>query len=160
MVRVLSFQLNDELVGLRLDQVNEVVRVGDHVRMLGGAPQTVRGLMDVRGRVVTLLDTPVILGHPEGREQFGMYAAVLHEPGKGVGFVLPEKMEILELDEENLSDEANMDPFLEGVLGYGSENSEDAEQGFSLRISILSPEVILETCRDEVRSRFLTRKTL
>ena len=154
-MRALTFQAGGERIGLRLDYVHEVVRVDTKIRELGGAPPAIRGLLDVRGRVVTLLDTCVLLGSKAGLAEGEEFAAVLHEPGRGVGFLLPAEMEIQDMTGEILDDERGMDPFVEGVVECVLPESEETQ-----RIVLLNPSVILETCRDEVRSRFLTRAAM
>ena len=155
MVRALTFSFDEERIGIRLDHVHEVVRVSGEVRPLGGAPPAIRGLLDVRGRVVTLLDTPVLLGCPSKKGAFSRFVAVLHEPGRSVGLLLPEKLEILELEDGIIEDDRGMEPFVEAVL-EGAAEEEETELN---RVALLDPAVILATCRDEVRSRFLNRVT-
>jgi purine-binding chemotaxis protein CheW len=60
-VEIASFYLGDVLLGLPIDQVEEM---NHHFNLtpVPQAPQCVRGVMNLRGNVVTVIDLRVILG--------------------------------------------------------------------------------------------------
>lgn len=151
-MKTLAFSLASRRYGIRLHHVHEIVRVDDAPRSLPGAPRSVFGLMDVRGRVVTLLHTAEVLGGA-GHLPPGPHAAVLREPGRSVALTLPADMGIREiggdlvLEGENLDD----DPLLEGVVEGPDAGGE--------RLALIDPAAVLEACREEVRSAFLRRAT-
>lgn len=150
-MKALTFRSGEEWVGLRLDHVSRLVRVGRKIRRLLGAPPSIHGLVEVGGRVLTLLDTRILLGREASGSPRSEFAAILHNMGEGVGLLLPGDMEIRELGDELLDDERALDPYVEGVVATGPERRE--------RVALLDPGVMLATCRDDVRSRFLTRMT-
>ncbi|MBW2281702.1 MAG: chemotaxis protein CheW [Deltaproteobacteria bacterium] len=62
--RLCTFYLGDERYGIDILTVREVQR-GPVVTAVRGAHRAIRGLVNLRGRVVTVLDPAVQLGHDE-----------------------------------------------------------------------------------------------
>jgi purine-binding chemotaxis protein CheW len=63
--RVLVVQVQGRDYGIPVVQVREVVR-GERITRVPGAPPVVRGIANVRGAVVTVLDLSVLLGAERG----------------------------------------------------------------------------------------------
>jgi purine-binding chemotaxis protein CheW len=63
--RVLVVRVNDREYGIPVGQVREVVR-GEQITRVPGAAPIVRGIVNVRGAVVTVLDLSVLLGATRG----------------------------------------------------------------------------------------------
>lgn len=61
--QVVSFSIRDQLAGLEIGEVQEVNRAVD-CRSLPHVPPAVRGVMNLRGEVVTVLDLALVLGLP------------------------------------------------------------------------------------------------
>ena len=59
----LTFALGDERFAIPVDQVQEVVEFG-HVTKVPNAPEYMLGIINLRGRVLPLLDTNLKLGLP------------------------------------------------------------------------------------------------
>lgn len=76
------FELEGERLALALADVREVARVARYTPV-PRAPAIVRGVANIRGRVVTLLDAHVIYGAP------GVAAADATAPGQAVVFAAP-----------------------------------------------------------------------
>ena len=58
---ILVFALGQEMFGVRLDAVREIFDT-DYLQPVPRAPALIRGLADVRGRMVTVLDLATLLG--------------------------------------------------------------------------------------------------
>lgn len=65
MVQWVTFKLADETYGISVMQVQEVLRYSD-IAAVPGAPSYVMGIINLRGRVVSVIDT---------RERFGLYSS-------------------------------------------------------------------------------------
>jgi len=63
--RVLVVTAGDQAYGIPVEQTREVVR-GERVTRVPGAPESVRGIVNVRGAVVTVLELSVLLGRRRG----------------------------------------------------------------------------------------------
>lgn len=62
-ISYLTFALGDEKFAIPVDQVQEVVEFG-HVTKVPNAPSYMLGIINLRGRVLPLLDTKLKLGLP------------------------------------------------------------------------------------------------
>jgi len=67
------FELGEDRLALELADVREVARVTRYTPV-PRAPALVRGVANIRGRVVTLLDAEVLYGGPEGERAPGPQA--------------------------------------------------------------------------------------
>jgi purine-binding chemotaxis protein CheW len=55
-IRCVLFELNSEIYGINVKKIREVLRVGD-IRTVEGSPGKVLGIINVRGVIVTVVDT-------------------------------------------------------------------------------------------------------
>ena len=60
-VQWVTFRLSDEIYGINVMQVQEVLRVSE-IAPVPGAPHYVLGIINLRGNVVTVIDTRIRLG--------------------------------------------------------------------------------------------------
>jgi len=65
MCRWVTFQLADEIYGINVMQVQEVLRMSE-IAPVPGAPQAVMGIINLRGNVVTVIDTRELFNLPTG----------------------------------------------------------------------------------------------
>lgn len=68
-MRHVIFRVEKERYGLPLSAVREVVVPPDSFSRVPRAPPPVRGVMNLRGRVVTVVELRHLLGLPEGRSK-------------------------------------------------------------------------------------------
>ena len=90
------FKLGDQSFGLPLAEVREIV----HARAIAAvplAPAAVRGLLSMRGRVITLLDPAALLGLPlpAARRPTDQLGLLLAAPWEHVGLYVHAPAEIL-----------------------------------------------------------------
>lgn len=95
--RVCTFTLGDSLFGIDAGRVLEIVAVKDLSRV-PGSPRHVRGLMNLRGQVVTCLDLDEILERPPTSHRRGF--AVVLDDGEG----------LTSLEVDRVSDVFDLDP--------------------------------------------------
>ena len=55
-IRCVLFELNSEIYGINVKKIREVLRVGE-IRTVEGCPEKVLGIINVRGVIVTVVDT-------------------------------------------------------------------------------------------------------
>lgn len=82
-IRCVLFELNSEIYGINVKKIREVLRVGD-IRKVEGSSERVLGIINVRGIIVTVVDT---------RASYGI---------KGKEFDDLSRIIIVELDSENI----------------------------------------------------------
>ncbi|MEZ6017816.1 MAG: chemotaxis protein CheW [Planctomycetota bacterium] len=94
-----TFRLNDMLCGVEVGRVQEVLRYQRMTR-IPLAPPTARGLINLRGQIVTAIDMRTRLGFPalpEGRRPMNV---VLHPEAGGVSLLVDEIGDVLEVSNE------------------------------------------------------------
>ncbi|MGB1880679.1 MAG: chemotaxis protein CheW [Gammaproteobacteria bacterium] len=92
--RFVTFRLADETYGINVMQVQEVLRMTD-VAPVPGAPHYVMGIINLRGNVVTVLDTRMLL-NLEAREITENSRIMIIEAGKiAVGLLVDSVAEVL-----------------------------------------------------------------
>jgi len=91
------FRLGDEECGLPIEQVREIQTKG-RLSRIPGAPPHVEGVMNLRGRVITVINLPELLGIDEkGKLE---RVIVVEIGGHTLGYLVHEVMEILRIPEE------------------------------------------------------------
>jgi purine-binding chemotaxis protein CheW len=94
--RLLVIRLNGREHALPLEQVVEVFRIVA-VTPLPEVPPWVRGVMDVRGRVIPVIDLRVKLGMPARTPDLSTPIVVVEAGGMPAGLVTDEVVEVLAL---------------------------------------------------------------
>jgi len=91
-----TFHLDNETYGINVMQVQEVLRVSE-IAPVPGAPDYVLGIINLRGNVVTVIDTRSRFGLPT-REMDDMTRIVIIESDQQVvGIVVDSVAEVVEL---------------------------------------------------------------
>ncbi|MEJ2680274.1 MAG: chemotaxis protein CheW [Gammaproteobacteria bacterium] len=118
-VQWVTFKLADETYGINVMQVQEVIRVTD-IAPVPGAPNYVLGIINLRGKVVTVIDT---------RERFGLLTedmtdnsrVVIIEAGKSViGMLVDSVAEVVYIRQSEIEQTPNVgneesNRFIQGV---------------------------------------------
>jgi purine-binding chemotaxis protein CheW len=99
--RLLVFRLDGREHALPLEQVVEVFRIVA-VTPLPEVPPWVRGVMDVRGRVIPVIDLRVKLGMPDRTPDLSTPIVVVETGGVPAGLVTDEVVEVLALPDAAL----------------------------------------------------------
>ena len=99
-----KFRLGQQGFGLRLDQVREIAAAG-RITPVPLAPTVVRGLANVRGRVITLIDVATIFGRPLPPTRFleDRLVLILSAPWEHLGVYVHAPVEVAQSVVETLS---------------------------------------------------------
>ncbi|WP_434716048.1 chemotaxis protein CheW [Paraburkholderia sp. A3RO-2L] len=99
---VLSFMLGDEAYGVDILKVQELRRY-ERVTQLANLPAYIRGVMNLRGAIVPVIDLRLRLGMPE--LEYGPQTAVivLNLARQTIGLVVDGVADVLTLKDEQLS---------------------------------------------------------
>jgi purine-binding chemotaxis protein CheW len=101
MIQLVTFKLEEETYGVNVMQVQEVLRVTE-IAPVPGAPHYVLGIINLRGNVVTVIDT---------RNRFGLNPAdvtdnsrivIIEGEGQVVGILVDSVAEVVELRESEI----------------------------------------------------------
>ena len=94
-----TFYVHEQCYGIDVHQVQEVVRSQPLTRVPLADP-TVRGLMNLRGQIVTAIDMRRRLGLPERGEPSESVNVVLQSGDGAVALLVDEIGDVLEVDEK------------------------------------------------------------
>lgn len=134
----LVFSLGQETFGVRLEAVREISEAG-RIAPVPRAPASIRGLADVRGRVTTVIDLPVLVGAPPEASQRGRLL-VLSEPRDYLALWTSTEINLLEL---HGLEAGGAHELCEGRTTWGET-----------QVNLLSTDKILLECEKEVLRRY------
>lgn len=97
----LSFRLGLEEYGIDILKVQEIRCCVAPTRM-AGAPDYIRGVIDLRGVIVPLVDLRLRFGLPEARDDGSTVVIVLNVGRRVIGIVVDAVSEVIELSPEQL----------------------------------------------------------
>jgi purine-binding chemotaxis protein CheW len=120
-----TFRLADETYGINVMQVQEVLRVTE-IAPVPGAPDYVMGIINLRGNVVTVLDTRKRFGLPAAEMDDSTRIVIIESDQNVVGILVDSVAEVVELrrSEIEVSPSVGNDEnskFIEGVATVNKE---------------------------------------
>ena len=99
-LHLVTFKVGTELFGVPISAVQEIVRV-PAIAHIPQSPEFVKGVMNLRGRVITVVDMHKRMGHADGlsESEFARKARILvvEVEGRLVGVIVDEVAEVLRL---------------------------------------------------------------
>lgn len=95
--RWVTFSLDGETYGVNVMQVQEVLKLTE-VAPVPGAPEYVLGIINLRGNVVTVVDTRRLFGLPPRQSDDATRIVILEVDGQVVGILVDSVAEVFELD--------------------------------------------------------------
>jgi purine-binding chemotaxis protein CheW len=136
---IVTFRVCDMLCGLDIVDVQEIKRI-HQITAVHRAPPEVRGVVNMRGRIVTIIDV---------RQKLGFPAIVT---GPALVIIVPHGEELLGLLVDDVDDIVRAEP---GAIAPAPENLEGVER--ELFCGVLKLDQTLVAILD--RSRIVERKT-
>ncbi len=101
-IQVCTFNVEDALLAVEVSHVQEVLQE-QPMTSVPLAPETVRGLINLRGQIVTAIDTRMRLGLGNGGEKDNeLMNIVLRSTGHQVSILVDDIGDVMELEEELL----------------------------------------------------------
>ncbi len=98
-----TFYVGDLLLGIDIRLVQEINRQLD-ITPVPNAPKHVRGVINLRGEVATVLDLRTVLGLPEGEESRTTRNLIVHSQDEAIGLWVDRISDILTLRPDQISD--------------------------------------------------------
>ncbi|MCF7936580.1 MAG: chemotaxis protein CheW [Synergistales bacterium] len=117
---ILVFDLFKEHYGLDVGQVREIVRVPPKITRVPNAPAYVRGVINLRGNVIPVMDVSTKMGGEHHEIHDNSRIVVVEPRGLLFGFLVDGVREVRNIEERNIessdSVEASVDDrYLQGV---------------------------------------------
>jgi purine-binding chemotaxis protein CheW len=124
MGRWVTFRLDQETYGINVMQVQEVLRISE-IAPVPGAPDYVLGIVNLRGNVVTVIDTRKRFGVAPGEIDNDLARIIIIESGNQVvGILVDSVSEVVELKASEIDTAPNVgnDDSSKYILGVSSMN--------------------------------------
>lgn len=121
-IQLVTFRLKDETYGINVMQVQEVLRVSE-IAPVPGAPGYVLGIINLRGNVVTVIDTRTRFGLPMTDLDDASRIVIIESEQQVVGILVDSVAEVVELRQSQIDSAPNI----------GSEESSRYIQGVASR---------------------------
>ncbi len=125
-IQLVTFRLQDETYGINVMQVQEVLRVAE-IAPVPGAPHYVLGIINLRGNVVTVIDTRTRFGLQQGEITDLSRIVVIESESQVVGILVDSVAEVVDL---HLSE-------IDSAPNVGNEESSRYIQGVASKDSAL-----------------------
>lgn len=101
MIQLVTFKLEEESYGVNVMQVQEVLRVSE-IAPVPGAPHYVLGIINLRGNVVTVIDTRIRFGLDSAEVTDNSRIVIIEGEGQVVGILVDSVAEVVELRESEI----------------------------------------------------------
>lgn len=128
-----TFHVGNLLLAIDIDLVQEINR---HLEIteVPHAPESVRGVINLRGDVVTIVDMRTILGLPRTDVTPNCRNVVIHFEGELVGLLVDQISDILTLQSEQIAPPpAN----IEGIEGRFSRGVYPTDSGIAILLDVV-----------------------
>jgi purine-binding chemotaxis protein CheW len=119
----LTFRLQNETYGIKVMQVKEILRYSD-IAPVPGAPNYVLGIINLRGSVVTVIDTRMRFGLESAESNDQTRIIIIEADNKqNVGILVDSVVEVAELNISDIAPAPNVGTdesakFINGVVNY------------------------------------------
>ena len=100
-IQLVTFRLKDETYGINVMQVQEVLRISE-IAPVPGAPNYVLGIINLRGNVVTVIDTRTRFGLPMTERDDASRIVIIESEQQVVGILVDSVAEVVELRQSEI----------------------------------------------------------
>lgn len=120
-----TFRLDNETYGINVMLIQEVLRVTD-IAPVPGAPGYVIGIINLRGNVVTVIDTRMRFGLPPRDFDDATRIVIIETENQTVGIVVDSVSEVVDIYSNEIETAPNVGNdetarYIEGVVSRGEE---------------------------------------
>ena len=125
----LTFKLGGEEYGIDIPKVQEI-RGYEAVTRIANAPSFIKGVVNLRGVIVPIVDLRVKFGLGEARYDAFTVVIILNVAGRVVGAVVDSVSDVLELDEKQIKPAPEFNSLLDAgyITGLGTVESGEGER--------------------------------
>ncbi|MCW8956768.1 MAG: chemotaxis protein CheW [Gammaproteobacteria bacterium] len=120
-----TFRLDNETYGINVMLIQEVLRITD-IAPVPGAPDYVIGIINLRGNVVTVIDTRMRFGLPPRDFDDATRIVIIETENQTVGIVVDSVSEVVDIYSNEIETAPNVGNdetarYIEGVVSRGEE---------------------------------------
>jgi purine-binding chemotaxis protein CheW len=114
-LQVVGFRIGNETYGVRIGAVREIVRVPE-ITSVPSAPETVEGVINLRGKIIPVMDLRKRFGQSDIRPDKKNRILVVELENKLVGLIVNAASEVLKIAPSEIEPPGNV--FAEGESSY------------------------------------------
>jgi purine-binding chemotaxis protein CheW len=114
-LQIVGFRIGNETYGVRIAAVREIVRVPE-ITAVPSAPDTVEGVINLRGKIIPVMDLRKRFGQSEIRSDKKNRILVVELENKLLGLIVNSASEVLKIPPSEI--EAPGSVFADGESGY------------------------------------------
>lgn len=118
-MQIVVFKLGDEHFAVETDRVQSINDIMSITRV-PKAPAYIKGLINLRGSIKSLVDLNLLLDVDHGNEQNNIIILTVED--EEIGISVDEVEEVLDIDEKNIQklnkDNDKNQPYVKGILNY------------------------------------------
>ncbi len=124
-IQWVTFHLDNEKYGIKVMQVQEVLRMTE-IAPVPGAPHYVLGIINLRGNVVTVIDTRRRFGLPDAEPDDETRIVIIEADNNVVGILVDSVAEVVDLKMSEIETAPNVgndesSKYIQGVSSRGDE---------------------------------------
>jgi len=106
-LQMVTFRLAEETYGINVMHVQEVLRITE-IAPVPGAPSYVLGIINLRGNVVTVIDTRSRFGLPSAETDDSSRIVIIEADKQVVGILVDSVAEVVELHQSEIDSAPNV----------------------------------------------------
>ena len=133
---VVTFSIQDSLIGIRSSEVEEIVRIPP-ITHVPNAPPYVLGIVNLRGRILTILDISNRLGLGVTAAGDDSRILIVTVKGESMGVLVPQLSDVVEIGKDEIK------PMSGSVLGVSADHFLGLFEKDDRLIALLDPEATL-----------------
>jgi purine-binding chemotaxis protein CheW len=99
--QVVAFRLGNETYAMDISYIHEIIRMKE-ITFVPRAPHYMRGVINLRGRIVPVMDLRARLGLPTHEETAQSRIIVVEANGESIGLIVDAVLEVLRLPEDQI----------------------------------------------------------
>lgn len=100
--RFLTFYLEDEIYGVNIFNVKEIIAMMK-TTPVPKTPPFIKGVMNLRGNIIPVVDMRIKFDMPEVEAQMYTAIIIITIEGKNIGFIVDKVEEVVNVEDENIS---------------------------------------------------------
>ena len=119
--QVVIFRIGDDYLSCPISQVREIIQLQE-VTPVPSTPDTVRGIINRRGDITTILDLPKLLNIDTELDENNSQLMILYDEDEDIGVMVSEVTEIPTVDRDDIDEPSKAletpvnEKYLEGIL--------------------------------------------
>jgi purine-binding chemotaxis protein CheW len=123
-IQWVTFRLDGEIYGIKVMQVQEVLRVSE-IAPVPGSPDYVMGIINLRGNVVTVIETRKRFGLAQGEIDDSSRIVIIESDENVIGMLVDSVAEVVDLKRSEIESSPNVGndesaKYIEGVATHNN----------------------------------------